>query len=80
MNIGDVVLVKKWVVQVNEKGDYLYKYTRTQVYYMIRKGILKAEDVGFEPSAEEKAAVEQAQNTQTSQTVQTQKQFQTVSK
>lgn len=72
VKIGDVVLIKKWVVQENEKGDYLYKYTRTQVYYLIRKGILKAEDIGFEPSVEEKAVFEQTQAPQTTSPAQQQ--------
>lgn len=41
INPGDTVLIQKWVVQEKEKGDYLYKYTRTQVSNLIKKGYLK---------------------------------------
>ena len=41
INPGDIVLVQRWVVQENEKGDYLYKYTRTQVAHLIKRGFLK---------------------------------------
>ncbi len=41
INPGDIVLVQKWTVQENEKGDYLYKYTRTQVSQLIKRGFLK---------------------------------------
>jgi translation initiation factor 1A len=42
---GDVVLVQKWTVQENEKADYLYRYTKTQVNVLIRRGLLKEEDL-----------------------------------
>ena len=45
INPGDAVLVQKWPVQENEKGDYLYKYTRTQLTHLVRKGFLKEEDL-----------------------------------
>lgn len=45
VNLGDVVLVQKWIVQSDEKGDYLYKYTRTQVGYLVRRGIVRHEDL-----------------------------------
>lgn len=41
INPGDIVLIQKWTVQENEKGDYLYKYTRTQVAHLIKRGFLK---------------------------------------
>ena len=41
INPGDIVLIQKWVVQENEKGDYLYKYTRTQVNLLVKRGFLK---------------------------------------
>ena len=41
INPGDIVLVQRWTVQENEKGDYLYKYTRTQVSHLIKRGFLK---------------------------------------
>jgi len=42
---GDVVLVQKWTVQENEKGDYLYQYKRNQVAQLLRRGFLKDEDL-----------------------------------
>ncbi|HIK00087.1 TPA: translation initiation factor eIF-1A [archaeon] len=45
INPGDFVLIQKWVVQSNEKGDYLYRYTRTQVNHLIKKGFLKESDL-----------------------------------
>ena len=45
INPGDVVLIQKWTVQENEKGDYLYAYTRTQVSHLIKRGFLKQEDL-----------------------------------
>ncbi len=45
INPGDVVLIQKWAVQGNEKGDYLYRYTRTQVNHLIKKGYLKQGDL-----------------------------------
>jgi len=42
---GDVVLVKKWIVQSDEKGDYLYYYRRNQIAQLIKKGLLKQEDL-----------------------------------
>ncbi len=41
INPGDIVLIQKWTVQENEKGDYLYRYTRTQVAQLIKRGFLK---------------------------------------
>ena len=45
INPGDTVLVQKWIVQENEKGDYLYRYTRTQVRHLIKKGFLPEEGI-----------------------------------
>ena len=42
---GNVVLVQKWEVQSDEKGDYLWKYTPAQVKQLIKKGFLKQEDL-----------------------------------
>ncbi len=38
---GDVVIVKPWELQPKEKGDIIYKYTKTQVEWLKKKGILK---------------------------------------
>jgi len=45
VRMGDVVLVQKWIVQSDEKGDYLYKYTRTQINQLLKQGFLKEEDL-----------------------------------
>ena len=36
---NDVVTVRPWVVQSEEKADVIYRYTRTQVEWLRRKGI-----------------------------------------
>ncbi|KXA97666.1 translation initiation factor 1A [candidate division MSBL1 archaeon SCGC-AAA259I09] len=36
---GDVVIVKPWEVQSDEKGDIVYRYTQTQVGWLRRAGI-----------------------------------------
>jgi translation initiation factor 1A len=36
---GDVVIVRPWKVQGNEKGDILYRYTRAQLDALRRKGL-----------------------------------------
>ena len=36
---GDVVIVRPWLVQGGEKGDIVYRYTRTQVEWLRRKGL-----------------------------------------
>jgi len=45
VRMGDVVLVQKWTVQTNEKGDYLYMYKRNQVNQLLKRGFLKEEDL-----------------------------------
>ena len=45
VNVGDVILIKKWEVQSNEKGDYAYKYSRAQIKQLLRKGFIKEEDL-----------------------------------
>ncbi|KUO42769.1 MAG: translation initiation factor IF-1A [Hadesarchaea archaeon YNP_N21] len=36
---GDLVIVRPWEVQGEEKGDVVYRYTNTQVEWLQRKGI-----------------------------------------
>jgi len=36
---GDVVIVSPWPVQGDEKGDIMYRYTRTQLEWLMRKGL-----------------------------------------
>ncbi|ASJ02967.1 translation initiation factor 1A [Thermococcus profundus] len=38
MRVGDVVIVQPWPVQSDERGDIVYRYTRTQVDWLLRKG------------------------------------------
>lgn len=38
---GDVVVVKPWEVQGKERGDLVTRYTKTQVEWLRRKGVLK---------------------------------------
>jgi translation initiation factor 1A len=38
---GDIVLVKPWEFQGDEKGDILWKYNPTQVKWLKQKGYLK---------------------------------------
>lgn len=38
---GNMVLVKPWEIQGDERGDILYKYGKTQQMWLERKGYLK---------------------------------------
>ncbi|OPX60525.1 MAG: Translation initiation factor 1A [Methanobacterium sp. PtaB.Bin024] len=38
---GDVVLVKPWDFQSDEKADVIWRYTRTESNYLERRGFLK---------------------------------------
>lgn len=38
---GDLVIVKPWVVQTDERGDIMWRYTRTQANYLKKKGFIK---------------------------------------
>jgi translation initiation factor 1A len=38
---GDIVIVQPWEYQGDEKGDIIYKYSRTQTNYIKKKGYLK---------------------------------------
>ena len=41
VRVGDVVLIRPWSVQGDEKCDIAYRYTRVQVESLKRNGILK---------------------------------------
>ncbi len=43
MRVGDVVIVQPWPVQSDERGDLVYRYTRTQVDWLLRKGKISQE-------------------------------------
>ena len=36
---NDVVMVRPWSVQGGEKGDIVYRYTKTQVEWLRKKGL-----------------------------------------
>jgi translation initiation factor 1A len=38
---NDLVLVKPWVVQTNERADVIFKYNPTQANWLRRKGYIK---------------------------------------
>tara|TARA_R110000824_G_scaffold239067_3_gene427819 strand:+ start:346 stop:669 length:324 start_codon:yes stop_codon:yes gene_type:complete len=37
---NDYIIVKKWAVQSDKKSDLVYRYTKTQLEYMRRKGLI----------------------------------------
>jgi len=41
---GDIVIVEPWEFSGDEKGDLVFKYTRTQIDFLRKKGLLKALD------------------------------------
>ena len=43
MRPGDLVLVKPWIVQTDERGDIAFRYTRTQANWLQRKGYVKSD-------------------------------------
>ncbi len=46
MRPGDLILVRPWVVQSDERADIIYRYTRTQANWLKRKG--RIEGILFE--------------------------------
>lgn len=38
---GDLVLIQPWIVQSDERGDVIFRYTPTQTNYLKRKGFVK---------------------------------------
>ena len=40
IRVGDVVLVRPWDVEPDEKGDIEYIYTKTQTEWLRRKGFI----------------------------------------
>ncbi len=39
---GDLILIKPWTVQSNERCDVVWKYTRTQANWLRKKGYVKS--------------------------------------
>ncbi|MEM2908484.1 MAG: translation initiation factor eIF-1A [Candidatus Hadarchaeales archaeon] len=37
---NDIVIVRPWDVQGDEKGDIVYRYTKTQVEWLTKRGLL----------------------------------------
>tara|TARA_R110002020_G_scaffold141859_2_gene313693 strand:- start:22045 stop:22368 length:324 start_codon:yes stop_codon:yes gene_type:complete len=40
VRVNDYIIVKKWAVQSDKKSDLVYRYTRTQLEYIRRKGLI----------------------------------------
>ena len=40
VRVNDVIIVKKWAVQSDKKSDLVYRYTKTQMEYLRRKGLI----------------------------------------
>jgi len=40
IRLGDIVIVKPWSIQSDEKGDVVWVYNRTQASWLARKGYL----------------------------------------
>ena len=36
----DIIIVRKWAVQSDKKSDLVYRYTKTQVEHLRRKGLI----------------------------------------
>jgi translation initiation factor 1A len=36
---GDVIVVRPWDVQTNERADVMFRYTRTQVEWLRKRGL-----------------------------------------
>jgi translation initiation factor 1A len=41
VRLGDLVLVKPWVVESDKKGDIIWRYTPTQANWLKKKGYIK---------------------------------------
>jgi len=41
---GDVAIIEPWELGGDTKGDIIYKYTKSQVQFLKRKGYLKTEE------------------------------------
>ncbi len=46
MRPGDLILIKPWVVQGDEKGDVVFRYTATQANWLKRKEYTKGIEFG----------------------------------
>ncbi len=41
IKVGDVILLQPWKVMTDRRGDVIWRYTRTQVSWLEKKGYLK---------------------------------------
>ncbi|MEM2139023.1 MAG: translation initiation factor eIF-1A [Candidatus Woesearchaeota archaeon] len=41
---GDIILIEPWELEKEEKGDIIFKYTKSQIQLLKRKGLLKSLD------------------------------------
>ncbi len=41
VKVGDLVIVEPWEIEPDVKADVVFRYTRTQVEWLRKKGILK---------------------------------------
>lgn len=41
IRVGDLVIVKPWEVQSNERGDIIWMYTKAQAIWLEKKGFVK---------------------------------------
>jgi translation initiation factor 1A len=41
IRLGDLVLVKPWIVEGEKKGDIIWRYTSTQANWLKKKGYIK---------------------------------------
>ncbi len=42
---GDLVLLKPWIVQSDERADIVWRYQRTEANWLKRKGFIKNLDI-----------------------------------
>lgn len=45
MKKGDLILVRPWKVQSNERGDIVFRYTYTQANWLRRKGFVDPDSI-----------------------------------
>lgn len=45
VRIGDLILIKPWIVQINERADVVWMYKRNQAEWLRSKGYLKGTDL-----------------------------------
>ena len=36
----DYIIIKKWTVQADQKADLIYRYTKSEVNFLQRKGLI----------------------------------------